>query len=81
MEDTEYLPTCGFKPIGRTKSEEIMKGKFLTKNIVLFLECPDKECGVVDKVDVVDLITHAWDDECHNCGAQMEFSEEFVVKD
>jgi hypothetical protein len=47
----------------------------------LFLECPDKECGVVDKVDVVDPITHAWDDECHNCGAQMEFSEEFVVKD
>lgn len=77
MEDTEYLPTCGFKPMGRWR--ENMLGKFLTKNIVLTAVCYGHHCIHTHSLSIEKL----WSDglkRCPECGSQMNIKEEFIIK-
>jgi len=83
MEDLEYLPSFEaaryFGEESLTTMEEIMKGRFLTRNIVLFRECT--ECDVVDEMDINELLDYGVEEECHNCGSRMVIGQEFVIKD
>jgi hypothetical protein len=77
MEDTEYLPTCGSIPIGLRR--KAMKGKFLTRNIVLFTECANEKCDQTGKISVEDLRDHG-EGECGLCGDIMYLSQECMIK-
>ena len=87
MEDTEYLPTCGFFPIGSRRNE--MKGKFLTKNIELKAVCIGSHCVHTQPVTIEDLWTEPQTDDdrlgensarCPECGSLMILDDEFIVK-
>jgi transcription elongation factor Elf1 len=78
LEDTEYLPTCGFRPIGSRRSN--MQGKFLTKNIELMSVCAGSHCDHWEPVSIKEL-EKIGKKSCPECGAIMQIEEEFIIKD
>jgi len=84
MEETEYLPSeyaaryYRGKPLPKTEAK--MKGKFLTRNIVLFRECTNKECGVVDEMNIQELLDYGCEEDCHNCGSLMVIGQECIIR-
>lgn len=76
MEDTEYLPTCGSHPNVKRRIE--MKGKFLTKNIILTAVCIGHHCVHTKPLTIEEL----WADGlklCPICKSRMIIEEEFVI--
>jgi transcription elongation factor Elf1 len=83
MEDTEYLPTCGFRPVGSRRKE--MKGKFLTSNIILTAVCLSDRCDHSKPMNLheamyeVDKSCVTGELVCDICGCLMKIDEEFVI--
>jgi len=59
---------------------EIMKGKILTGNVILFTECSEEKCDNTGTMDIEELRDFG-EGDCEKCGAFMMISQECMIKD
>ena len=55
-----------------------MKGKFLTKNIILFTECSSDKCDNTSTMSIEELRDFG-EGDCEKCGAFMMISQECMI--
>lgn len=59
--------------------EKPMQGKFLTRNIVLHLECLNDECDHTDTIDI-ETLRDLGEGQCPKCQGYLTVSQEFTIK-